>query len=113
MRFTDSAQSDNSSMGILSSPGRSTASSIPRLSNKKSTPSISLNAADTAELKPSSSPERQLPAVTTTPIRAQPQAKTMTIPGIHAKKRGEVQAMGYVAPPQMSVSPSSRLPQHA
>ncbi|KAK2461495.1 hypothetical protein APHAL10511_005958 [Amanita phalloides] len=37
-----------------------------------------------------------------TPIFVQPQGKTMTIPGIHASHRGEVMALGYVAPSDKS-----------
>lgn len=37
-----------------------------------------------------------------TPILVQPQGKTMTIPGIHANRRGEVMALGYLAPPPVA-----------
>ena len=72
--------------------------SAPRLSSKRSMSPMGREL-DAQELPVTEE------AVKTPPIHVQPQAKTMSIPGIHASHRGEVQSMGYVAP-QVQLTPA-------
>lgn len=78
----------------------STSHLSPGLSAKKSLPSISRVSTD-MDAQRLVAQEEAVPA----PIHVQPQAKTMTIPGIHVSHRGELQSMGYVAP-QLPVASS-------
>ncbi|KAF6754302.1 endoplasmic reticulum protein [Ephemerocybe angulata] len=113
---TSTANTAGCSTAPLSGPsttnaedGSSTASvaarlAAPLLSSKKSAPSMSrVNTDVDAEVVVTPPVEA--------PIKAQPQAKVMAIPGISAKRRGEIQALGHVAeqPPAPAPAPSSML----
>ena len=94
------ASNSNDSMPINSSAATSAAHlSAPKLSSKRSMSPTG------RELDAQDLPDTEEP-VKSPPIHVQPQAKTMSIPGIHASHRGEVQSMGYVAPQVQSTSSS-------
>ena len=74
-------------------------SRLQTLSTKKSTPSISIVKADLDDFEE-----------TVKPIQAQPTARTMSIPGIHASHRGESMAIGYTPPAPSPVPAPSTSP---
>ena len=76
-----------SSEGLTPAIPITPSSRLQTLSSKKSTPSISIVKADLDDFED-----------TVKPIQAQPTARTMSIPGIHASHRGENMAIGYTPP---------------
>jgi hypothetical protein len=95
---SDDPITDNLPQARSVSPGPSVLSPPKLPPRVRSVSHHSQNGAET--VMPPASDEDELPARV---IQAQPSApKAMTIPGIHAKHRGEVMSMGYAPPPPPS-----------
>ncbi|KAF8665501.1 hypothetical protein AX16_000516 [Volvariella volvacea WC 439] len=123
---SSSTSSSASEGGHASNP--STSTSLPKsstveraLSTKRSSPAISrssTNERDSIQSRPASTAaaagflppdfdDDNMPKPNHAPIQSQPQAKMMTIPGIHASHKNDVMSIGYIAPPSQQQPPNA------